>query len=96
MLTTNGWKVQCRLTTVIKKTSGPKALLPDPLNALPYLTGFGDKSFREQIKERFGIRAKGRKILEAEDEYHLREGQAVYGDWKNSDTENKFNWKLAN
>jgi REP element-mobilizing transposase RayT len=56
----------------------------------------GDKSFLKQIKDSLGFRAKGRKILEAEDEYHLREGQAVYGDWRNSDTENKFNWKLAN
>jgi putative transposase len=34
----------------------------------------GDKSFLEQIKDRLGIRAKGRKIHGSEDEYHLREG----------------------
>lgn len=56
----------------------------------------GDKSFLKQIKDNLGFRAKGRKILETEDEYHSREGQAVYGDWRNSDTENKFNRKLAN
>jgi hypothetical protein len=28
---------------VIKKISGHRALLPDLLNALPYLTGFGVK-----------------------------------------------------
>jgi hypothetical protein len=33
----------------------------------------------KQIKDRLGIRAKGRKIQETEDEFQLREGQAVYG-----------------
>ena len=42
----------------------------------------GDRSFLEQIKERLGIRAKGRKIYGSEDEYQLREGQADYGDWQ--------------
>ncbi len=28
-----------------------------------------------------GIRDKGRKIYESDDEYQLREEQAVYGDW---------------
>jgi hypothetical protein len=78
------------------KASGPKALPPDLLNALPYLTGFGDKSFLEQIKERLGIRGKGRKIYESDDEYQLREGQTVYGDWLDSEYENTFAWKLVN
>lgn len=42
----------------------------------------------EQIKERLGIRAKGRKIYERDDEYQLREGQTVYGDWPDSEYEN--------
>jgi hypothetical protein len=42
----------------------------------------GDKSFLEKIKDRFGIRAKGRKIHGSEDEYQLREGHADYGDWQ--------------
>ena len=56
----------------------------------------GDKSFLEQIKERLGIRAKGRKIHGNEDEYQLREGQTDYGDWQDLDDENTFAWKLAN
>jgi REP element-mobilizing transposase RayT len=50
----------------------------------------GDKSFLEQIKERLGIRAKGRRIHEGDDEYQLREGQAVYGGWRDAETENTF------
>ncbi len=54
----------------------------------------GDKSFLEQIKERLGIWAKGRKIYERDDEYQLREGQTVY--WPDSEYENTFAWKLVN
>jgi len=43
-----------------------------------------------------GIRAKGRKIYESDDEYQLREGQTVYGDWPDSEYENTFAWKLVN
>ena len=50
----------------------------------------------EQIKERLGIRAKGRKIYKRDDEYQLREGQTVYGDWPDSEYENTFAWKLVN
>ena len=56
----------------------------------------GDKSFMEQIKERLEFRAKGRKIYERDDEYQLREGQTVYGDWPDSEYENTFAWKLVN
>jgi hypothetical protein len=70
------------------KASGRKALLPDPLNALPYLTGFGDKSFVELIKERLGFGAKGCKIHATDDDYQLREGQTGYG----ADSENTFYW----
>ena len=55
----------------------------------------GDKSFLEQIRERLGIRAKGRMIRGSEDEYQLREGQTNYGDWQNSDNENTFDWNLV-
>ena len=47
----------------------------------------GDKSFLEQIKEWLEFRAKGRKIYERDDEYQLREGQTVYGDWPDSEYE---------
>ena len=56
----------------------------------------GDKSFLEQIKDRLGTRAKGRKIHGSEDEYQLREGQADYGDWQHLDNENTIDWNLAN
>ncbi len=55
----------------------------------------GDKSFVEQIKQRLGIRAKGRKIHGSEDEYQLRERQSSFGDWQNLDNENTFDWNLA-
>ena len=54
------------------------------------------KLLLEQIKERLGIRAKGRKIYERDDEYQLREGHTVYGDWPDSEYENTFAWKLVN
>jgi putative transposase len=39
----------------------------------------GNKSFVDNIKHRLGMRAKGRKVLEAEDAYQLREPVASYG-----------------
>jgi len=54
----------------------------------------GDKSFLEQIKQRLGIRAKGRRIYKSQDEYQLRDPQAVYSDWHESDTENTFDWNI--
>ncbi|MDX2439203.1 MAG: transposase [Desulfobacterales bacterium] len=56
----------------------------------------GDRSFLEQIKDRLGIRAKGRKIHGSEDEYQLRECQTDYGGWQDLDDENTFGWNLAN
>ncbi len=38
----------------------------------------GSKSFVENIKEKLGIRAKGRKVADSKDLYHLREAQAAY------------------
>ena len=38
----------------------------------------GSKGFVEGIKEKLGIRAKGRKVVESEGAYHLRETQAAY------------------
>ena len=38
----------------------------------------GSKSFVENIKEKLGIRAKGRKVGESEGLYHLREAQVSY------------------
>ena len=54
----------------------------------------GDKSFVEQIKERLGIRSKGRKILEEEDDYQLRERQTGYYDGAQFNSSNSFYWNL--
>ena len=54
----------------------------------------GDKSFLEQMKERLGIRAKGRKIHGSEDAYQLRERRTNYGDWQNLDNENGLKRKI--
>ncbi len=55
----------------------------------------GNKSFLEQIKDRLGIRAKGRKILGREDEYQLHEGQTDYGDLQDLSHNNSYDWNLA-
>jgi putative transposase len=52
----------------------------------------GDKSFVEQIKKRLGISSKGRKILEDEDDYQLRDGQTRYDER----IQNYFPWDLDN
>ena len=92
MLTTNGWKVQPKQTIVVKKTSGPKALLPDLLNALSCLTGFGSKTFIEKMKGALGFRARGRKIICADDTFELREVVTPYGKANNVDSGNTFFW----
>ena len=92
MPTTNGLKVQSKLTIVIKKTSGHKALLPDLLNALPYLTGFGSKTFIEKMKGTLGYRAKGRKIICADDTFELREVITPFGNADRLDSENTYFW----
>ena len=53
--------------------SGQTALLPAPLNAVPDLTGVGSKSFVEKVKEKLGIRAIGRGVVETEAGYELKE-----------------------
>ena len=55
-----------------------KASLPALLNAFLYLSGVGSKSFVENIKEKLGIRAKGRKVGKSGGLYHLRESQVSY------------------
>jgi hypothetical protein len=44
-----------------------------------------------EIQKRLGIRFKGRKIIEDEDDYLLRDRQAQYGD----ETQNLFYWDLG-
>ena len=77
---------------VIKKTSGRKALLPDLLNALSYLTGFGSKTFIEKMKKALEYRAKGRKIIGADDTFELREAITPFGNADNLDSGNTLLW----
>jgi len=77
-LTKNGLKKFSRHKIIFEKTNGLKVSLPAPLNAFLYLTRVGSKSFVEGIKEKLGIRAKGRKVGESRGAYHLREAQTAY------------------
>ena len=52
---------------VIKKTSGPKAI------------AVGSKTFIEKMKKALGYRAKGRKIISADDTFELLETIAPFG-----------------
>jgi len=54
----------------------------------------GDKSFVEQTKKRLGIRSKGRKILEEENDYQLSDRQTGYGDRAQFNSSNSFYWDL--
>jgi hypothetical protein len=49
-----------------------------------------------KAKKRLGIRSKGRKILEDEDDYQLRDRQTGYGDRAQFNSENLFYWGLDN
>jgi hypothetical protein len=46
----------------------------------------------EQIKKQLGIRSKGRKIIDDEDDYQLSDAQTQYGD----ETQNFHYWDLGN
>jgi len=54
----------------------------------------GEKSFVEQIKELLGIGSKGRKIIEEDDAYQLRDEQTGYGNRVQFNSENSFYWDL--
>ena len=56
----------------------------------------GEKSFVEQINNRLGIGPKGRKIIEENDAYQLRDEQTGYGDRVQFNSENSFYWNLDN
>ena len=81
-----------RNNIVKKKTSGHKLLLPDSLNALSYLTGFGSKTFIEKMKGTLGYRAKGRKIICADDTFELREVIEPFGKADRLDSQNTYFW----
>ena len=65
------------METVFLKASGPVALLPAPLNAVPDLTGVGGQEFVESTKARLGIRAKGRNVRETGGSFEIREPSAI-------------------
>jgi hypothetical protein len=52
----------------------------------------GDKLFVKQIKKQLGIGYKGRKVIEEQDDYQLRDGQAHYADG----TQNLHYWNIDN
>jgi putative transposase len=52
----------------------------------------GSKTFIEQMKEALGSKAKGRKIICADDTFELREVLTSYGKANNLDSGNTFLW----
>jgi hypothetical protein len=52
----------------------------------------GSKKFIEKMKEALGFRAKGKKIIGADDTFELREVLTPYGKANNPDFENTFLW----
>jgi putative transposase len=53
----------------------------------------GSKTFIEQMKESLGFRAKGRKIIGADDTFELRQMLRPYGKTDGLDSGNTFLWK---
>ena len=52
----------------------------------------GSKTFIEKVKEALGFRAKGRKIICADDTFELREVLTLYGKANHLDSGNTFLW----
>jgi len=52
----------------------------------------GSKTFIEKVKETLGFRAKGRKMICADDAFELREVLTPYGKANNLDSGNMFLW----
>jgi putative transposase len=52
----------------------------------------GSKTFIEKMQEALGFRAKGRKIICADDTFELREVLMPYGKANNQDSGNTFFW----
>ena len=80
MLTTNGWTVQCQTDNRGKESKWTQSI------------AVGSKTFIEKMKEALGFRAKGRKIICADDTFELREVLAPYGKANNLDSGNTFLW----
>jgi hypothetical protein len=79
---------------LVRKSKWTQSIAACPIKCLIIFNRGGDKSFLEQIKERLGIRAKGHRIYESQDECQERDRQAVYSDGQDSDTENTFDWNI--
>jgi hypothetical protein len=54
--------------------------------------GVGSKTLIEEMKDALGFRAKGRKILCADDTFELRETITPYGKANDLDSGNTFLW----
>ena len=52
----------------------------------------GSKTFIEKMKKALGYKAKGRKIISADDTFELREAVAPYGNANNLDSGNTYLW----
>ena len=52
----------------------------------------GSKTFIEKMKKALGYRAKGRKIISADDTFELREAVAPFGNADNLDSGNTYLW----
>jgi len=54
----------------------------------------GSRSFIEKMKGALGFRAKGRKIISADDTFELREVITPYGKTTEPDSRNTFLWNI--
>jgi hypothetical protein len=52
----------------------------------------GSKTFIEKMKKAFGYKAKGRKIISADDTFELREAVAPFGNANDLDSGNPYFW----
>ena len=52
----------------------------------------GSKTFIEKMKKALGHKAKGRKIISADDTFELREAVAPFGNADNFDSGNTYLW----
>jgi putative transposase len=61
-----------------KPSSTPASILTPICPKWSQSIAVGSKNFVEDIKEKLGIRAKGREVAGSKDLYYLREAQAAY------------------
>ena len=66
--------------------------IPGKENNLTQSIAVGSKPLVEKIKESLGFRAKGRKVIHADDSFELREVLTPYGTANNPDLGNTFLW----